>query len=323
LANTITVLACQGRKAERMNFDSGHIVRPHQLKSGDTIGIVAPAGPFEEARFSQGIIVIESMGFSVHIDDRIFSRRGYLAGTDMERAAHFNAMVADDNVQALMCARGGYGALRMLDGLNYAAVAAAAKPLIGFSDITALHRAVYLRSGLATFHGPMVVTLAESDEASRRRWYQVLTEPVAPPVTLAAARVLNPGIAEGILVGGNLATLCHLLGTALGSGCRGCIVLLEEIGEPLYRIDRMLVQMKMAGLFEGMAGLVLGCFKNCGPKEDIESLVEEIFRGWDIPIVSGAPIGHGQNNWMVPLGIVVRMDTSQRQLVFIEPTFQE
>jgi muramoyltetrapeptide carboxypeptidase len=306
-----------------MNFESDHIMRPHRLKPGDTIGIVAPAGPFEQERFDQGIAVIESMGFCVRLDERIFARRGYLAGADIERAALFNDMVADDDVQALMCARGGYGALRMLGGLDYAAVAAGAKPLIGFSDITALHRAVYLRSGLATFHGPMVVTLAESDEASRRRWYQVLTEPVAPPVTLAAARVLNPGIAQGPLIGGNLATLCHLLGTALGSGYRGCIVLLEEIGEPLYRIDRMLVQMKMAGLFEGMAGLILGCFKECGPKEGIESLVEEIFHGWDIPIVSGVPIGHGQNNWMVPLGIAVRMDTSQHQLVFVEPTFQE
>ena len=306
-----------------MDFDSGNIVRPHRLRPGDAIGIVAPAGPFDQDRFTQGIAVVESMGFAVHIDERIFSRLGYLAGTDRERAAHFNAVVADDRVKAVLCARGGYGTLRMLDEVDYAAVAAAAKPIIGFSDITALHRAVYLRSGLATFHGPMVATLKQSDQASLLRWYQVLTETVAPPLALDAARVLNPGTAQGVLVGGNLATLCHLLGTGLGAGYQGCVVLLEEIGEPLYRIDRMLVQMKMAGVFAGMAGLVLGCFKNCGPQEDIECLIEEIFRGWDIPIVSGVPIGHGLNNWTVPLGITVRLDTSQCQLCFVDPTFQE
>jgi muramoyltetrapeptide carboxypeptidase len=306
-----------------MNFNSNRIVRPKRLKSGDTIGIVAPAGPFERERFYEGIAAIQAMGFAVRVDERIFSRRGYLAGADMERASQFNAMVADEQVQAVMCARGGYGSLRMLDALDYAAIAAAAKPFIGFSDITALHRAILLRSALVTFHGPMVTTLARSDDATRLSLLKALTEPVAPPVDLSGARVLIPGIAQGVLTGGNLATLCHLTGTAVGKDFEGQVVLLEDIGEAPYRIDRMLTQMKMAGLFDGVAGFVLGSFEDCGPADEIDALVAEVFDGWDVPIVSGAPIGHGPGNWTVPLGIVVRMDTSRNEVVFVEPTFGE
>ena len=306
-----------------MNFNTGGIIRPHRLKPGDTIGIVAPSGPFDGDRFDRGIALIEEMGFATRFEESIFSRKGYLAGGDEQRAARFNAMVADDRVRAIMSARGGYGSMRMLDGLDYGAITAAAKPFIGFSDVTALHRAFFLRSGLVTFHGPMVTTLAGSDETSRLSWYQTLTEPLKAPLDLAGARTLNPGIVRGRLTGGNLATICHLTGTTVGAGFQGCILMLEETGEALYRIDRMLTQMKMAGLFDGMAGLILGSFDNCGPVDGIEALVMEIFDGWDIPIVSGAPVGHGRSNWTVPLGLEARLDASRRELVFTEQTFQE
>ena len=306
-----------------MNFHSGRIIHPHQLKAGDTIGIVAPAGPFERDRFDRGIALIEEMGFATRFEEAIFSYKGYLAGDDGARAACFNAMVTDDRVQAIMSARGGYGSLRMLDGLDYGAIAAAAKPIIGFSDITALHRAIFLKTGLITIHGPMVTTLAQCDEASRLDWYRTLTQPLTAPLDLAGARALSPGTARGILTGGNLATLCHLTGTAAGTGFKGCILMLEEVGEALYRIDRMLTQMRLAGLFEGLAGLILGSFENCGPIDDIEALVVEIFDSWNIPIVSGAPVGHGRSNRTVPLGLEVRLDASRCELVFAEPTFQE
>jgi muramoyltetrapeptide carboxypeptidase len=306
-----------------MSFNQNRMVRPHRLNAGDTIGIVAPAGPFDRDLFEQGIAVIQSMGFATRTDPRIFSREGYLAGTDASRAAQFNAMVADGEVQALMCARGGYGSLRMLEALDYDAIGSAGKALVGFSDITALHRAILLRSLLVTLHGPMVTTLARADEESRISWYRTLTEPVAPPIDLSHTRVLKSGRAEGVLTGGNLATLCHLTGTSLGAGFDGHILLLEDLGEAPYRIDRMLTQMKMAGLFAGLAGLVLGSFEDCGAAEEIDALVLERFSDTSIPVVAGLGVGHGRTNRTVPLGVTVRLDTTAGEIRFLEPTFEE
>jgi muramoyltetrapeptide carboxypeptidase len=306
-----------------MSFNQKPIARPHRLNAGDTIGIVAPAGPFDRAVFEQGVGMIQSMGFATKTDPRIFAREGYLAGTDASRAAQVNAMVADNEVKAVICARGGYGSLRLLEALDFAAIGSSAKAIVGFSDITALHRAILLRSSLVTLHGPMVTTLPRCDENSRISWYRTLTEPVTPPLDLSHARVLKPGKAEGVLSGGNLATLCHLTGTSVGTGFGGQILLLEEIGEAPYRIDRMLTQMKLAGLFAGLAGLVLGSFEDCGSMDAIDALVLERFADVPIPIVSGAWVGHGRSNWTVPLGVASRLDTAAGELRFLEPTFRE
>ena len=306
-----------------MRFNHNRPARPQRLFAGDTIGIVAPAGPFDRELFQQGINVIQGMGFATKTDERIFSREGYLAGSDISRAAQFNAMVADTGVKAVVCARGGYGSLRMLDALDYAAIGASAKVLVGFSDITALHRAIMLRSSLVTLHGPMVTTLPCCDEESLASWYRALTEPVASPLDLSHARVLKPGRAEGALTGGNLATLCHLTGTSLGAAFRGQILLLEEIGEATYRIDRMLTQMKLAGLFVGLAGMVLGSFEECGAMDEIDTLVRERFADESFPIVSGACVGHGRSNWTLPLGVEARLDTTAGELRFLEPTYRE
>lgn len=306
-----------------MRFNLKSVFRPRRLHAGDTIGVVAPAGPFDRELFEQGIAIIHRMGFGTKTDPRIFSREGYLAGTDASRAAQFNAMVTDVQVQAVMCARGGYGALRMLDALDYAAIGSSAKAIIGFSDITALHRAILLRSSMVTLHGPMVTTLPRSDEESLTSWLRALTEPVAPPLDLSQARILKPGRADGVLTGGNLATLCHLTGTSLGTAFRGQILFLEEIGEAPYRIDRMLTQMKMAGLFAGLAGMVLGTFEDCGAMDEIHALVQERFSDAAFPIVSGASVGHGRSNWTLPLGVAVRLDTAAGELRFLEPTYRE
>lgn len=306
-----------------MSFSHRRIIRPHRLHAGDTIGIVAPAGPFDQESFEQGVAMIQNMGFATKTDPRLFAQEGYLAGTDASRAAQVNAMVADTEVKAVICARGGYGSLRILEALDFAAFGSSAKAFIGFSDITALHRAILLRSSLVTLHGPMVTTLPNCDEESRNSWYRALTEPSAPSMNLSHARVLKAGKAEGVLTGGNLATLCHLTGTAWGEDFGGRILLLEEIGEAPYRIDRMLTQMKMAGLFTGLAGLVLGSFENCGSMDEIDALVQELFADMSLPIVSGVPVGHGRSNWTLPLGVAAGLDTTAGELRFIEPTFRE
>jgi muramoyltetrapeptide carboxypeptidase len=307
-----------------MKFNTTATILPQALKAGDTIGIVAPAGPFDEDLFDAGLSVIRDMGFGTKVNEGISERHsGYLAGDDFHRAAQFNAMVTDEQVQAVMCARGGYGVLRILDLLDYDALASFAKPVIGFSDITALHRAILLRTGLKTFHGPMVTTLARSDQTSLGAWYESLTGRFDLVPAFSKMRVLKHGAAEGVLTGGNLATLCHLVGTQYGAPFSEAILLLEDVGEAPYRIDRMLTQMKLAGMFDGLKGLVVGTFEDCGPADALDALITERFVDMDIPIVSGAPIGHGIENLTVPLGVKVGLHTQGPELTLLEPVFQE
>jgi muramoyltetrapeptide carboxypeptidase len=305
-----------------MQFISRPVIRPRRLNRGDTIGIVAPSSPFDIARFEQGINLMHDLGFSTRVDDGLFRRRGYLAGSDRHRAEQFNAMVAGDGVQAVMCARGGFGALRILDYLDFDAIRHCAKPIIGFSDVTALHQAIFLKSGLVTFHGPTVTTLARSDTVTVQAWCDALTNPGPAAIDLSGAVFLKPGSARGVVRGGNLATLCHMLGTPYLDDFRGALVLLEDTGEALYRIDRMLSQMKMAGFFDGIAGLLLGGFEHCGAADALNALVLEVFSGRDLPIVAGLDIGHGMCNITIPMGLTARLDSDGRVLDFFTSAFE-
>lgn len=309
-------------KVAPMKFGSQQKLRPPALKEGDTVGVVAPAGPFDKDAFEAGVGLIRDMGFEVRIDARVFERCGYLAGGDRQRAALVNEMMADSGVQAVVCARGGYGVLRILEHLDYRTIAGHAKLLMGFSDITALHQALQLKTGLITFHGPMVTTLARGDKNSLRAWRDSLMGARNFSIGLDGLRVLKAGSAEGILTGGNLATLCHLVATPFGADYAGTVLMIEDVGEAPYRIDRMLTQMLMAGVLDGIAGLVVGRFEDCGTDDEINALILERFGNLDIPIVSGAPVGHGDLNLPLPLGVKVRLDTIGNGLSVLESVFQ-
>ena len=310
-------------KATLMNFNLQRIIRPRVLKRGDTIGIVAPAGPFQKAAFDVGIKFINEMGFNTRIHPWVYQSDRYLAGTDDHRATQFNAMMADDTVQAVMCARGGYGAMRILDRLDYDGIGDNPKPLIGFSDITALHQVVQLKTGLVTFHGPMVTTLAKLTAKGRRSWFDALTGEKDFSVLFPDLRVLKTGTAEGKLIGGNLATLCHMVGTPYGADYSGVILVVEDVGEAPYRVDRMLTQMKLAGVMDGIAGIVLGRFQDCGRFDEIDEVFVERFGDLDIPILSGAPFGHGPENVVVPLGVPARINADGAEVSLLEPVFEE
>jgi muramoyltetrapeptide carboxypeptidase len=309
-------------KATSMMINSNRVIVPKALNTGDTIGIIAPAGPFDKSRFDEGIAVIHEMGFATKVGEDIYKRNGYLAGDDAHRAAQFNAMVADDEVQAVMCARGGYGVLRILDQLDYTLLSNHPKPLVGFSDITALHRAIQLRTGLITFHGPMVTTIAQSNTATQCAWRDTLKGHCDFSQMLPQLRILREGAAEGALAGGNLATLCHLVGTPYGADYSDTILLLEDVGEAPYRIDRMLTQMIMAGVLDGISGLIVGTFENCGAVDEIDALVMERFQDFDIPVLSGMPVGHGKDNMTVPLGGNIRLDTQGSEMMLLGTVFQ-
>jgi len=289
---------------------------PIRLKPGDCIGIVAPASPFEETDFFNGIRILENMGFRVSFQKGIFARSGYLAGSDVDRAAQVNAAFADSAVQAIVCARGGYGSMQILPYLNYEAIRQHPKLLMGFSDITALLCSLYQRSGLVSCHGPVVTTLKNAGSKTLESVFNVLTLGELPAIQVENGKTLSPGKASGPVICGNLTTLCHLTGTPFQPKLNGCILILEDRGEKPYRIDRMLTQMKLAGVFNGLFGLGIGTFENCGQADELYEIIARIFNPIHIPILAGFNIGHGPDNIAVPFGFEAVLDADHQLLTY-------
>jgi muramoyltetrapeptide carboxypeptidase len=313
------------------------LIKPQRLEAGQTIGIASPASPANEpegVRFA--IDTVESLGFRVKPAAHLFDRYGYLAGDDSARAADLNELFADKNVDAIFCVRGGYGSSRLLPMLDYDAIRLNPKVLLGYSDITALLLAVYQKTGLVTFHGPIAAqafspyTLAE--------FKKVLFDP-QPPVTLGApppferseGRVeranritpLAPGKAQGRLLGGNLSLVAHLVGTPYLPDLSGAILFLEDVGEAVYDIDRMLTQLWLSGELHKAAGLVFGKFTEPRPSSWVQNRVQEDVlaervRALGIPAVTGLMIGHVEDQTTLPLGCLAELDAGAGTLRLLE-----
>jgi len=294
-------------------------IRPPRLRPGDTIGVVAPAGPFERKLFSQGLSTLEAMGFQICVPKEIFEKTGYLAGDDAHRAQLVNRLFKDPAIHAIVCARGGFGSLRILPRLDFDAIRENPKIFMGFSDITALLTAITTLGGLVSFHGPVVTTLANALKNTRDALLAAILSDAPLEVQSANGVVIRAGRAQGPVIGGNLTTLCHLLKTPFEAGFKNHILLLEDRGEALYRIDRMLFQMKLAGCFEGIVGLVLGSFEGCGSLDDVFQVFEEHFKDIPVPILAGFDVGHGEQNLTIPIGLDAILDTDRKMLSFDEP----
>jgi len=292
---------------------------PKSVLPGDTIGIVAPASPFDKNKFYKGLNVIESLGFKIFLPEGLFKKHGYLAGSDSHRASVFNNLFADKTVDAIFCARGGFGSLKILPLIDYETVRRNPKIFVGFSDISAVLSVIYNECGLIVFHGPVVTTLEDADERSIGSVMSAVSSGDVIEMIFKDGFEIKSGIASGKVVGGNLTTLCHLVGTPFEPDFNGNILFIEERGEAPYRIDRMLTQMKMAGCFDGLAGLIICFFESCGSYRKICKIVEEIFSDKDIPVIGGAEAGHGKTNLTIPIGIEAVLDTSRLALNFIEP----
>lgn len=302
-----------------MSSHGRRILAPHRLSPGGRIGIVAPSSAFEDAAFRRGVDVLREMGFLPVIPEALYRKKRYLAGEDAHRAHLVNRMFADDDIQAILCARGGYGASRVLPHLDWGAICGRPKIFVGFSDISVLLTAISNRCGMVTFHGPVVTSLAASDPETRASLRAALCSP--EPLAYAPERpvVLRPGKGRGPVTGGNLCTLCHLAGTAFAPETAGRILLLEDCGEPPYKIDRMLTHLKMCGWFDALAGVVIGSFERCGEASTILEIVAEVFEDAPFPVLGGFEIGHGARNLTLPMGIEAVLDAEGGRLAFCEP----
>lgn len=293
------------------------IIYPMKMKKGDTLGVAAPSSPFDHALFDQGVSILNNRGFDVVIPDDVWARDGFLAGTDDQRVSVLHALFRDPAVKGIVCARGGYGSMRLLDKLDFDLIRANPKPFIGFSDVSALLAAIHMRTGLVCYHGPVVTSLAISDDKSIEAFESILTGDGNNMVG-AAGKVVFPGKADGVLKGGNLATLCHLTGTNYAPNFDDGILMLEDVGEAPYKIDRMLTQMKMAGLFNNIRAVVGGRFERCGESGDIERVFSRVFQDLGIPVVLDFPFGHGAVNMAFPEGAEAVFDTDSMEVVFDE-----
>ncbi|MFC1876736.1 LD-carboxypeptidase [Thermodesulfobacteriota bacterium] len=294
------------------------IVKPTRLLPGDVIGIAAPAGPFELEAFERGVAVIEDMGFEVMVPENLQHPTRYLAGPDAHRALLLNDMFNSSDIKGIICARGGYGSIRILDLMDFDLLRKHPKIFLGFSDISALISVVTTRGNLVAFHGPNITTLSKATPQTKASFYRAITSDQPFDIRPEKPRVVNPGKGTGIVSGGNLATLCHLLGTPYSPLYRGCLFVMEDTGEAPYKIDRMLFQMRMAGCFQGIAGVVLGSFPDCGNYDVICEIAANLFEDMQIPILGGFEMGHGEDNMTLPMGIRATLDTDQGALVYQE-----
>jgi muramoyltetrapeptide carboxypeptidase len=295
------------------------------LRPGDSVAVIAPAGPFDRGSFEAGVAVI-AQRYRVQYDPGIFQRHRYMAGDDHRRLAELTQALADRSIRGIFCARGGYGTMRLLQKLQpqRATTAAPAQPLIGFSDITALHQ--WRQSqGIVSIHGPVLTQLGRLGRATSERLFSLL-ESYTPAKPLHGTTTFVEGIAEGPLLGGNLSVFTRLLGTPFMPALDGAVLLLEDVGERPYRLDRMWTHLDLAGVFRKVSGIALGSFTHCEERDanySSHDVLRELAVATGLPCATGFPIGHGDINEPVPLGVRVRLDASTAQLTFLESAISE
>ena len=298
-------------------FPSG-IRKPPVLRRGDKVGLIAPASPLSESEIAQGVAHIRSLGLEPVLGRYVAEHDGYLAGGDAERAADFNRMARDAEIRAIIALRGGYGTMRILDQLDFRAIAADPKIVMGFSDLTAILNAVAMRSEVVAFHGPLAARESVFDEVTRRYVERVCmsTEPIGV-LRAPGAVALRAGRARGRISGGNLSLVSSLAGTPWAPAFKGTLLVLEEVEEEPYRIDRMLTQLRLAGALSAASGLLFGACTRCeptGPSMSAGAVVADRLGDLGIPALTGVPVGHIPEQWVLPIGLEAVLDAQARTL---------
>ncbi|MBU1626588.1 LD-carboxypeptidase [bacterium] len=306
------------------------MMKPKKLEPGSTIGLVAPSGVFVRTKFKRGCDFLTSKGFKLVIGRFAHNKYGYLAGKDDERAIDINEMFDNDSIDAIMCIRGGYGANRILDKIDYDLIRKKPKIFVGFSDATALQLSIYKHSNVVTFYGPMLSFDFGSDisEYTCKCFFDVVyrAKPYGeipyPGTALQNFKIITPGFARGEIIGGCISLIQTLISTNHIPSFSGKILFLEDAGEHPYRLDRMLNHLKNAGIFDDLLGVIFGNtdIPRHSIKRDlsIEEILHDIFKDYDYPVVYDLPFGHCKNKITIPQGILSCFSTSARSLYFEE-----
>lgn len=309
-------------------------IKPPRLKSGDTLGLIAPGSYITGQELKDSIKNLNEIGFNVVYTNNILSRNGYFAGSDKQRASEVNQMFNRKDVAGIVSVRGGYGCTRILPLLDFSVIRDNPKVFIGYSDITSLLYGIYKESGLVCFHGP-VGTSTYNDytvEYFRKILMNdnrdlILKNPIPESDDEAyKPYTIKDGVAKGELIGGNLSVVVSLIGTKYDIETNNKIIFLEEMEEDPYRIDRMLTQLRMAGKFDRAAGIALGIFKDCVPSEKssfessftLKEVLKNRLDDLNIPVVYGMSFGHIKNKFTIPLGIRAEMDASKQTITLLE-----
>lgn len=306
-------------------------IKPIRLQHHATIGIVSPAScPQDEQIYHQGISYLKNLGYQVIEGEHVLNKRGYLAGEDDDRVNDLNKMFQDPDINAIICSRGGYGAPRIIDQIDFNAIRDNPKIFVGYSDITSFHLAIWKKTGLITFAGPMVaVEFGRGIEPFTENYFWktlsateqigLLPDPPAMPL-----RIIKAGQTEGRLLGGCLSLINMLLGTPYCPDFQDAILLIEDIDEEPYRVDRYLAQLKLAGILDQVAGIVLGQFIDCLPKDpdkpslSLDQVFEDYFGSLDVPIIANFAYGHIPVKHTLPIGVPAILDTENGGLIIPE-----
>jgi muramoyltetrapeptide carboxypeptidase len=305
-------------------------IKPKRLYPGDTIGVIAPASPGDSILNTAGIRWLEERGFRVQLGNSVDQTFGYLSGPDALRAADINAMFASPAIDGIICLRGGYGTMRLLELLDYNLIRSHPKVFIGYSDITALHTSIGQHTGLVTFHGPMVAPdmgkeLSDYtwDYFSRAITTSAPLGPIINPPHSFPPVFITPGLAQGCLTGGNLSLIVSTLGTPYEIDTQGKILCLEEVGEASYRVDRMLTQLLLAGKLQEAAGIVFAVCTDCGTEDDppnftLEEVLQDRLGRLNIPVLYHLYFGHTADKATIPFGVMAVLDDQANGLEIIE-----
>lgn len=328
----MTLASASGLKAGNLSGTRPERIIPRRLKKGDLIGLVTPGSSVNEEELNEFIIKLEDLGFRTTFNDSVLSEYGYFAGKDQERAHELMDMFTRDDVDAIWCVRGGYGSIRILDLLDYEQIRKHPKVFMGYSDITALHTAIYQETGLVTFHGP--VGTSDFNRFSLKSMRKVLMEPGEeykyPYKREKGSRgnpefdryTLHGGKAEGILTGGNVSVLDSIIGTRFEPDFENKIVYLEDIGEKTYRIDKMVFHLLSGTNLKNAAGIVMGVFGDCNVNEapalSLKEALDDLLVPLGIPVSYGLSFGHIKRMVTIPTGIRASMDADKNSFSLLE-----
>ena len=334
----VEALACSLSSSSSLySADSPPLLRPRALKTGDTAGLITPSTYVSDPdSLALAERTVAYFGLKPKWGKNVRRREGYLGGTVDERLDDLHSMFRDPEVKAIFAIRGGYGSAQLLDRIDYDLIRSHPKVFLGYSDITALHLAIHKKTGLVTFHGPVV--LSRFSDYKQQHFRQVLFETKPPGVVTNppdsnalrpthALRAVRPGKASGRLIGGNLTLISTTMGTPYEIDTRGRILFLEDVDEEPYRIDRMLTQLRLAGKLDDAAGIVFGECADCRPKDykpsfnstfTLGEILDRILGSLKIPVLSGLTIGHTDDQLTLPEGVMATLDAGKQQLILEE-----